>query len=448
MKIKRSDVFLSSVTYRNAALAALVWTVVLTGSLAWYLIGADRQILEIARHEAAAYIGKDIAFRAWATSHGGVYVPPTESTPPNPYLAEITDRDVETTTGKKLTLMNPAYMLREVQSLFVGPFGEKGRITSLRPLNPDNAPDPWERSALQRLEAGEREVAAVVDVAGVAHLRVMRPFLTEQGCLKCHGRQGYKVGDVRGGIAVSLSLEPFYAASSGTRHNIVGGHAAAWSLGLLAIGLLTRQNRRREVERNAAEADLRRSESSLAEAQRIAHLGNWELDLSSNALHWSAEIYRIFEIDPRAFGASYDAFLAAIHPDDRALVDRAYTESVARRTPYDLVHRLRMKDGRIKYVNERCETYYGPDGNPPPRRRHLLAQRRQQLSGRVCGRAVARRGEDLRRGGDLPRHQRTQACRRGDSCHESRAGAAGGRADGPAGAGQQGARSLRLFRVP
>jgi len=118
------------------------------------------------------------------------------------------------------------------------------------------------------------------------------------------------------------------------------------------------------TERMHAQEALRNSEDSLKEAQRIAHLGNWELDLGSNALVWSDEIYRIFEIDPREFGASYDAFLEAIHPDDRKRVDCAYAESLKSKMPYDIEHRLRMKDGRVKYVNERCETSFDQFGRP------------------------------------------------------------------------------------
>jgi signal transduction histidine kinase len=110
--------------------------------------------------------------------------------------------------------------------------------------------------------------------------------------------------------------------------------------------------------------NLRASEAGLREAQQLAKLGNWELDLVSGKLSWSDEIYRIFEIDPAQFGASYDAFLNAIHPDDREPVNRAYTASVANRTGYAIVHRLRMPDGRIKHVEERGQTFYGQDGKP------------------------------------------------------------------------------------
>ncbi|MFZ2161113.1 MAG: PAS domain S-box protein [Sideroxyarcus sp.] len=118
------------------------------------------------------------------------------------------------------------------------------------------------------------------------------------------------------------------------------------------------------TERKRAEAELRHSEAGLKEAERIALLGNWELDLVANVLSWSDEIYRIFELDPNLFGATYEAFLNAIHPDDRDLVNQAYSDSLKNRTPYDIVHRLLMQDGRVKYVNERCETYFDDAGKP------------------------------------------------------------------------------------
>lgn len=110
--------------------------------------------------------------------------------------------------------------------------------------------------------------------------------------------------------------------------------------------------------------DLQESENKLAEAQRIAHIGSWELDLQANHLSWSDEIFQIFEIDRDHFPASYQAFLQVIHPDDREMVHHAYQQSLANRTPYSIEHRLLFADGRIKYVHERCETCYDAQGNP------------------------------------------------------------------------------------
>lgn len=116
--------------------------------------------------------------------------------------------------------------------------------------------------------------------------------------------------------------------------------------------------------RKRMENILRSNQESLAEAQRIGKMGSWELDLTSQRLFWSEEIYRIFEIDAARFGATYEAFLNAIHPDDREAVNAAYTKSLEDRTAYCIDHRLRFADGRIKYVRECCENYYDDDGKP------------------------------------------------------------------------------------
>ncbi|MFC1856009.1 ATP-binding protein, partial [Thermodesulfobacteriota bacterium] len=118
------------------------------------------------------------------------------------------------------------------------------------------------------------------------------------------------------------------------------------------------------VSREHAEEALQESEADLKEAQFIAHIGRWELNLTTHDLHWSNNIFDIFELDPTEFGASYDAFLAAVHPDDREKVKQAYTQSLSGRQPYNIEHRLLMKDGRVKWVYEKCRTDYGAQGQP------------------------------------------------------------------------------------
>lgn len=98
------------------------------------------------------------------------------------------------------------------------------------------------------------------------------------------------------------------------------------------------------------------------EAASLAHIGHWELDLLSGELHWSEEIFRLFNVDQKRFGASYEAFLAAIHPDDREFVHLSYTRSVETRTPYQVEHRIVRGDGKTVWVREQGRTTYDGDG--------------------------------------------------------------------------------------
>ncbi|HEY6011162.1 MAG TPA: PAS domain-containing protein, partial [Nitrospirota bacterium] len=112
------------------------------------------------------------------------------------------------------------------------------------------------------------------------------------------------------------------------------------------------------TDRKRSEEALRRGEADLKEAQNIARLGRWDLDLLNDSLQWSDTIYDIFELDKKKFGATYEAFLDAVHPDDRESVNTAYRDSLNNRQPYTITHRLLMRDGRVKWVHEICRTDY------------------------------------------------------------------------------------------
>ncbi|MFH0823007.1 MAG: PAS domain S-box protein [Pseudomonadota bacterium] len=110
------------------------------------------------------------------------------------------------------------------------------------------------------------------------------------------------------------------------------------------------------TRRRKAEEDLRKSEALLSKSQEIAHVGSWELDLTTNRLIWSDEVYRIFGMPPKEFDASYEAFLEAVHPDDRERVDAAYAKSIRDgNDTYEVEHRVVAKgSGEIRTVHEKC----------------------------------------------------------------------------------------------
>jgi diguanylate cyclase (GGDEF)-like protein/PAS domain S-box-containing protein len=110
-----------------------------------------------------------------------------------------------------------------------------GRLTSLFSYGPGNNPDSWEKTALEALERGVKEVYEIEKIGGEDHLRLMRPFVTEQSCLKCHAWQGYKVGDIAGGIGVLVDMKPFYALLATGEKRLLLIHLIVWLFFLVLI---------------------------------------------------------------------------------------------------------------------------------------------------------------------------------------------------------------------
>jgi diguanylate cyclase (GGDEF)-like protein/PAS domain S-box-containing protein len=227
-------------TRRRYLLTALLWSSLLGGSLFWNLSELASNTLQTATSMLRASLSKDIAFRNWVGKHGGVYVPPRADTPSNPYL-DVPERDIETTTGKHLTLINPAYSIRLLQQDFGNEMGIISRLTSLKLFNPANAPDNWERQALLSFEQGAREALAVGEISGQPYLRLMLPLPVTQECLKCHNKQDYQIGDNRGGLGASLPLTPLLLAEEKRRSDLTVSHGLIWLAGLAGMLIVYRR---------------------------------------------------------------------------------------------------------------------------------------------------------------------------------------------------------------
>lgn len=225
---------------RISIAAALGWTIIAICVYIWEAADHRGFVTANATAITRASYQKDVAFRRWAAKHGGVYVPITAETPPNPYL-KVPERDVETTTGVHLTLMNPAYLTRQLYDIMrLTPGAPQGHITSLNPIRPENAPDPWERKALEALGKGGQEYGEYQEIGGTRHFRFMHVLTTEQPCLKCHAAQGYREGDVRGGISVTIPVAELERIMRGSnmRHALIV--TIVWSLGMAGIWFSSR----------------------------------------------------------------------------------------------------------------------------------------------------------------------------------------------------------------
>lgn len=234
-----------------------LWSLLIYGLCTHAILQFKDGITENALLEAKTNIDKDLAYRRWASEQGGIYIAPTEKTPPNPYLQDP-HRDVVTTAGMPLTLVNPAYMTRLVHESASQLYGVRGHLTSLNPIRPENKADAWEEAALKEIEQGVDEVTIpAFAIEGKIYLRQIRKFVTESPCLKCHAAQGYAVGDVRGGISVSVPLDRYYAIYRAERNGALLSYSLIWCIGLGGIIAFRNNLRRNTASLQASERRFR-----------------------------------------------------------------------------------------------------------------------------------------------------------------------------------------------
>lgn len=233
----RSDVAMKSRIGQYTRIVLAAWTVVVVSSLAWNARQVSRDTLELARLQARVGHGKDVVYRRWNATRGPVYVAETKDSPANPYLAHMPERDIVTPSGTRLTMVNPAYMTRQIHEMAERTSGVRGHITSLKPIRGENAADSWETEALKAVHEGRKEVSQVRTMDGRDYMRLLRPLVTERGCLKCHAAQGYKVGDIRGGISVSIPMAPLWSMKRRYIAALASGHVFIWLVGVVGIAI-------------------------------------------------------------------------------------------------------------------------------------------------------------------------------------------------------------------
>lgn len=217
-----------------------LWTAVVLVSLFWNLALIDRQVSELSASRGREVYRIINAMRMWNARHDGVYVLQGPSAPPNPFV-EGMPRELTLADGRRFSLMTPSNMTRQVAAIFYEQTRIRVRVTSLKPINPDNAADDWEAAALHAFEQGAQEQAEVVAGEDGPVARFIAPVVAREPCLSCHTEHRYKVGDIRGGISVSFPSALIGASMRGQVRNVILVHAVGWLLvTVLAVFALAR----------------------------------------------------------------------------------------------------------------------------------------------------------------------------------------------------------------
>ncbi|MBW2195131.1 MAG: diguanylate cyclase [Deltaproteobacteria bacterium] len=218
MKIKKTILLIIS-----------AWVILIVISFLWNYTNVGKEQERIALHSARSFFDHIVITRLWNARHGGLYAPVTEKMLPNPYL-DVPMRDIQINDKLKLTKVNPAYMTRQISEIAMEQKGVQFHITSLKPIRPQNKPTAREEKFLKEFEKGIKEKGMFIKKGVKYSYFYMAPLITKKACLRCHAKQGYNDGDVRGGISVTLPFImkiPFLS--------LLLGHIVIGLVGLLGI---------------------------------------------------------------------------------------------------------------------------------------------------------------------------------------------------------------------
>jgi len=328
----------------------LAWTAFVVISLLLTIRDQRKAVLKEAEIEARTHLELNLEYRTLISKLGGVYAS-VAAISANPYL-NVPKRDVETKDGDKLTLLNPAYMTRLIfeavkkkSSLPV-----INKITSLKSVNPMNVPDEWEKKALYSFEKERKEATGITSINEEPYLRLMRPFITETSCLKCHGHQGYEEGDVRGAISIAVPLKPYYELAKQTQILSIITYALFWLAGCVGLVVFFKFKQKQEQRLVESEWKFRTVSESV---------NDWEYWLSESReiVYMSAVSKSITGYSPEEFRNNPDLLMNVIHPEDRNLYTN-HVQNFEDDRHEEIQFRIISRNGQIKWLTHICAPLY------------------------------------------------------------------------------------------
>jgi len=235
---------------RQILFLSIAWLMILSASFMFQHYESERTHNDLILNTTRVLFDNIVLTREWNAMHGGVYAPVTKENQPNPYLNDPL-RDIKVNDTLTLTMINPAYMTRQLGEMSVRSGKFQVHITSLRLLRPENQPSPLEQKALESFEKGVKEVGEIIKEGSDTKFFYMAPLIIEDSCIGCHEKQGYKEGDIGGGISIIIPVHY-------NRHlaGIIAGHAIIGLIGLFGLNLfLFKLNKSYEVIQKHAVVD-------------------------------------------------------------------------------------------------------------------------------------------------------------------------------------------------
>jgi len=314
----------------------VLWCAVVLVSLFWNLSMLRENLSGLVLNKARTFFQIVTTARLWNSRLGGVYVPISDKTAPNPYMPDER-REMITAGGMSLTKINHAQMTRQISEILDSQGGVQFHITSLTPIRPGNIADEWETAALKDFARGSKERLELMSVLGKDVYRYMAPLYAEKSCFECHDYEGSET-TIRGGISITMPANMYLAVETKGRDNIIFLHLAALAGGIFIITFFQLRERR-------AAAALSYSERRFKDV--VDNTGDWvwEVDPSGRYTYSSAASREVIGLGPtEVLGTTlYEHLL----PEDRKALEETEAGFIARREPFrNFLSRNLHRDGR------------------------------------------------------------------------------------------------------
>ncbi|PLY04333.1 MAG: hypothetical protein C0625_16775 [Arcobacter sp.] len=328
-------------------------------------------VKDIVNKEALAYFNNILSTRHWNARYNGVYVKQEEGITPNEYLK---DNQTYTKDGQLLIKIDPSSMIREISEISNKTNKNYLKITSLNPLNPNNNVDEFEKRALLFFEKNTEERFFSEISEDFSRYNFMGSLKVTKSCLECHIEQGYKEGDIRGGIHISIPTNTYFEKLSEieTEHNylVIGILFTALIIFILFLWFINKFFYIQEtIKRNYKYiSNLKKRNDELLSRYEYAVDGTtdglWDWNLKTNEIYFSKNWKKMLGYEDDEIENDISEWEKRIHPDDKEQAIKDIQNNNNKVTEYyQNIHRLKHKNGTWVWILDRGRTHFDKDGN-------------------------------------------------------------------------------------
>ena len=349
---------------RYSLFFSLIWAILLATSLLWNIFSIYIHVETLAKAKARSYIKTELTFRNWVLNHGGLYSLLDQNSQQN-YNFGNSRSEIISSNKDTLVLINPPYSIIHINKDPIDSTNVFSHLASLNPIQKENLPDAWEKKALLSFQSGNKEFVEFTDIEKKEFLRLMQPIIAEQRCLKCHELQGFKIGDIIGGISATVPMNPLWAQSNNDILRNISLHISFLFVGLIAIRSVRKRFEKRTIINQNAQKIILESEQKyrLLASQKGQMV--YAYDINSNKINWEGDLIEKLGFTNEEFQSiDFKLLPQMVHPEDKSMVEEKFSLRLKQCENFNLDYRIKTKNGNYCFVEDSCTFLTDADKKP------------------------------------------------------------------------------------